>query len=310
MISIRIQKQKEELKSKLKIELLSKTQKNKEKVKSFIANKYGKNLEKYLHENAWEEDNSGVTKVYLVKDEETDAILFFFALKAGLLYKEIGVDEYELTQQEKEIVDACIEFRLNPDSEIEPEEVLSWYDCDDIIVSKEKLLKIIDDVLNVKLEAKKDREQNNGSINDKQVLKTFPGIVITHFCKNVETDLYNNLDFPLGFYVFWEIIVDKVMEISSMLGCQYLYLFAADNTEHMQTSSIEDIVYDIDDETEIDDRRLVNYYKTEFKFEEPVHISILKPYYDYKCFSLVQPINELLKNRNISWIQHSDMEDV
>ena len=68
-------------------------------------------------------------------------------------------------------------------------------------------------------------------------------------------------------------------------------------------------MYDIDGEENLTIRKLVEYYKTEFKFEEPNHLSILKPYYDYDCWSLIQPIGQLKDRRKTSWIQHSDMDE-
>ena len=196
-------------------------------------------MEKYLHEAAWEEDNSGATKVYLVKDRKTNAILFFFALKAGLVYKEIGDDDYVLSEQEDEIVKACIEFILDSDSDITPDEVFTWYEEE--AFDKEKLLKVIEERSDVKREAKLDRAHYNGRVNEKHVLKTFPGIVLTHFCRNEGVTMYGEMDFPLGFYVFWEIIALKVLEISKYIGCQYLYLFAADQTENQDGYGIEDL---------------------------------------------------------------------
>ena len=59
-------------------------------IKNFCAKPEGKGLEQFLKELAWDEDERGSTKVYLVKEKTTGSIVFFFALKAGLLYKEIG----------------------------------------------------------------------------------------------------------------------------------------------------------------------------------------------------------------------------
>ena len=49
-----------------------------------------------VQEKAWDEDINGGTKVCLVKDRETGVIVFFFALKSGLLYRAIDADEYDL----------------------------------------------------------------------------------------------------------------------------------------------------------------------------------------------------------------------
>ena len=114
----------------------------------------------------------------------------------------------------------------------------------------------------------------------------------------------------VGFYVFWEIVINKVLEITQLLGCQYLYLFAADNSDHMvNTNSGQSILYDFDDEEVVPTYELVEYYKNELKFQEIQNLAILKPHYDFQCFSLYQPINQLVANRNSSWVQHSDSDE-
>lgn len=72
---------------------------------------------------------------------ETGVIVFFFALKAGLLYKSIGDDDYELTTKEREIINLCIEYRLDPGSEYTEDDVFEWYA--DEPLDKDKLRRII-----------------------------------------------------------------------------------------------------------------------------------------------------------------------
>ena len=121
VIDINIQEQCELLRSQLKIELLTSDEANKEIIKNFRSNKKGKSLERYLKEDAWREDQQGITKVYLVKD--SDNIVFFFALGAGLLYKEINSDDIHLSTVEKEILDLCVDARLQENNDITPDVV-------------------------------------------------------------------------------------------------------------------------------------------------------------------------------------------
>ena len=287
---------------------MTSNEENKMAIQSFVASKKGKSLEKYLKESAWEEDVTGNTKVYLVKDRVTKKIVFFFALSAGLLYQELGETDYELTEQEKEIVELCVQYKLEPDNEYTCDEVFEWYE--DTLFNKDKLRKIIQEKVDIKDAVKNDLSKTDKGVNIKHVSHIYPSIVLTHFCKNVQVEKYNNFTFPLGFYVFWEIIIDKVLTISDWLGCQYLYLFAADNSETMvETQSLYDILYDLDEAEIIPTYELVEYYKNELKFEEVQKLAILKPYYDFKCFSLYQPIHKLLSNRKIAWIQHSDLDE-
>lgn len=226
MIDINIQEQKNWLKSKFIVELLTSNDNNKIEIQKFTARKQGKNLELFLKKFAWEEDISGGTKVYLVKDIETGAIVFFFALKAGLLYKSTDDDNYNLNDQEREIVNLCIEYELNPTGEFTTEDVLGWYDEDDL--NKDLLRQVIQEKTELKLDIKSDQRHTGEEKHILRVSKTFPGIVLTHFCRNSQYSLSQKITFPLGFYIFWEIIVEQILKINSILGCKYLYLFAAD----------------------------------------------------------------------------------
>ncbi len=308
VVNINVQEQRELLRSRFKIDFLTSDKANITKIQAFHSSKSGTDLEAYLKENAWSEDQQGITKVYLVKDVETDDIVFFFALSAGLLYKEIGAEDSKLSAVEKEIVDCCVKAFLERNSDITPDLVFSWYDNEPI--DKEKLRKLIDVRIKLKSAAESDPEKTKNSVNVKQVSETFPGIVLTHFCKNADYSFSERLAFPIGFYVFWEIVVKEVLHIASLLGCRYLYLFAADNTE--QTPSSTTVMYseywDEDDTDTIPVYKLVEYYKNELKFEDVQDITILKPYYDFPCFSLIQAIDRLPEHREAAWIQHSDVD--
>ena len=248
-----------------------------------------------------------------MKDKTTGDIVFFFALNAGLLYKAIGDDDYELTQKEREIINLCIECQLDATSSYTEDEVFSWYA--DESLDKNRLIRIIEEKVQVKLSVKADQSEIEDGVNIMRVSQTFPGIVLTHFCRNEKYTFPERISFPLGFYVFWEIIVDRILCIASILGCQYLYLFAADNTDCPMNmdSAINYIDADIFDESDdsnesVQTYKLVEYYKNELKFEEVQGMTIVKPYYDFKCFSLIQSIQKLSDNRTAAWIQHSDIE--
>ena len=135
------------MKSKLKVELLTSDKTNKSILEDFSANKQGKGLEKYLKNSAWTEDISGAAKVYLVKDRETGAIVFFFALQAGLLYKSIEEDDYILSEKEREIVNLCVEYRLDALNEFTLDDIFEWYADDQL--DKERLLRIIEEKVDI-----------------------------------------------------------------------------------------------------------------------------------------------------------------
>ena len=104
------------------------------------------------------------------------------------------------------------------------------------------------------------------------------------------------------------------MEIAEKVGCKYIYLFAADNTE--QTEKVDNAppmwTPDYDpyaDEDENEDnqeklRTLVNYYINELKFRYVSKYKILKPHYERRCFTLVQEVESLQSNRESVWQSH------
>lgn len=69
------------------------TMKNLEDIKTFdIARPSGKGLEYYLKENAEFEERKRLNRTYLVKDSDTDEIVGYFSLRAGLFTIEDGTD--------------------------------------------------------------------------------------------------------------------------------------------------------------------------------------------------------------------------
>ena len=113
-------------------------------------------------------------------------------------------------------------------------------------------------------------------------------------------------------------IVPHILEIAKLVGCKYIYLFAADNSEEETTTNQPAPIYDpfsdpYDDVEEQDDkveiRKLVNYYMNELKFHSVIQYKVLKPHYERSCFTLVQEVSELQKNRESVWAIRDDVEE-
>lgn len=116
--------------------------------------------------------------------------------------------------------------------------------------------------------------------NNKNVGKTFAGVEIVHFCVN---DAYRTIwdktgiRQKLGTVVFWQFIVPKVLELMKIVGCEYLFLFAADLSE---------------------DEDLVNYYIDNLQFADANEHNAATPMYDFACRFLCQKTCTLEKRRN------------
>ncbi len=248
-------------------------------LRDFKATDEGKNLETYLKDKAWEADLEGETRVYLVKDDN-DSIALFFSLKCGLLYKKYQYDE--LDEEKKEFVDLLIAAMQKGDYELLAEYYESGL-CD------EKEMKQLIEIAYNRLELKVEEKQLQDGGYTLKVEECYSAIEIQHFCKNSLYKKNECIGISLGFGIFWEIIVPLLCEITEKVGCKYIYLFAADQTD--------------DDEV----RKLVQYYKNELKFSDVEDMIIIKPYYDTDCFGLVQDVPKLKKHREAVWEEFSDV---
>lgn len=77
---------------------------------------------------------------------------------------------------------------------------------------------------------------------------------------------------PLGETLFWHFVLPVVQETVKLVGCQYVYLFAADSGK---------------------ERTLVTYYLEKLHFEVPEGLSSHKPTYDVYCMPMCRELGEL-----------------
>lgn len=227
-----------------------------------------------LQNEAYEEDDSGKVAYYVVKNEVGN-ILFYFSLKCGMLYDSF-IDDRSLQLLNKLMVYL---------DEVSVQSVLS--DDETVAVNKfrEKLRshkgltkREIKQIPKVRSSVMEDLEREIGE-NVTHVGSTFSGIELVHFCANDSFRDYWDEQVEgqkLGVVVFWEFVVKEVLEAMKHVGCQYLFLFAADLTE---------------------DEELVAYYRDSLYFKEAVDVSTAKPIYDLTCKFMYQETAGLLSER-------------
>lgn len=259
--------QQENFISEFTCERLTSDLKNKELIQCF-ENTRNKSLALKLKTEAWNEDCDGINAYYIIKYH--GEIALYFSLQCGALFRPF--DESKFEQELKKIKDT-----------IAP--ILYRKDCTKKVKRKQQ----IKDTLKL-IEMDRVREFNKLIY---RVQSTHAGIELVHFCANEDT--IAKIDNPIenhtiGEMLFWRFLVPKVLEIKELIGCQYLFLFAADLTESQD---------------------LVNYYKVALHFYQPNDISTNKPYYDFKCIFMCQNVNELEFNRNNYFINFNpDKEDI
>ena len=149
----------------------------------------------------------------------------------------------------------------------------------------EYLFKIASNRIDLKME---DKELQDNKYTLK-VEECYSAIEIHHFCRNSMYKINEKIGIPLGFGLFWEVIVPLVYDITNQVGCKYLYLFAADQSANEEV------------------KKLVQYYKNELKFSDVEDIMLIKPYYDKGCLGLVQAVSDLQYNRDAVWEEFSDV---
>ena len=114
-----------------------------------------------------------------------------------------------------------------------------------------------------------------------RVLEVFSGIELKLFGINAKAKaLWNSLKMPrkMGETLFWNFIIQKNLEARSVVGIEYLYLFAADNTPN--------------------EKRLINYYQSRLHFNCDDQLATNKPSFDFQCRFLYQRIDELVRMRD------------
>lgn len=256
----------------LSVERLSSSDVNLRLVEDFSSPR-NDNLTTKIQSDAFDEDEEGSIAYYLVKRSD-GKILFYFSLKCGQLYDELV---------EKKHLD-LIKRLFNYFDEIEKEESTSEED-------RRLIWEIRENVRTskgiTKAELEKIQKKDNKAVADverlfsediQRVGQTFAGIEIVQFCANDNyRDYYDSFGFfpHFGAVVFWHFLIPIVLEVRKHIGCQYLFLFAADMSE---------------------DERLIRYYR-ELNFTDERGRGVVIPYYDWTCRFMYQEISSLEQRR-------------
>ena len=261
-------------------ERLSSNPKNEELIKGFVSDK-GQLLVRYLQEKAWQEDLNSQTAYYLIKYPDNE-IALFFSLKCGALFDPLDENGIaERVQQFRELLRIIQGINVEgQERELAIQLLEQFRSGQDIPIEqiKRRIKASAQNAQNLWSLLNKDKQsEENGQII--RVGNTYPGIELVHFCSNdLAKDRWKayGIKHPLGEVVFWQYIAPILDTVQQYVGCQYLYLFAADTSK---------------------DGSLVNYYDVALKFKQPTEIGTNKPCYDFCCEFMCEEISELRKNR-------------
>lgn len=238
-------------------------------------------LSRKLQDEAWYEDREGLPVVYYVIKNPQGQIAMYFSLKCGVLFDPNYVrDVMERYDRNRELINAMENRESQAWARAHVEELRSGYgyipyDDQDQIRTGFK-------------SAKQDRKYILGDEkvepNEKMIRvdEALPAIELVHFCVNdwARRDWKRlRMGHSMGEVMFWHFVVPKMLEINQLIGCEYAYLFAADDSR---------------------DGTLINYYETALHFDRLTHIGAIKPLYDFFCIFMGKRLFRLSPFRKYS----------
>ena len=244
---------------------------NLHKIQNFMSYR-GPGLVNALRNFGWEADRSGTTAYYVIKNSNGQ-IVMFFSLKCGSLfdpgYVKRFAEEFSETQQ---LWNMWNQARRGDEAAqqylVELEGLLGKEEFDRRLRNLETDF-IVQRSMYREIKADKRNEPSDKII---RVDKAHAAIELVEFCANDRTRSSWEAAFndqlvtrrnTMGKVFFWWFIVPKMIEISRLIGCEYAYLFAADDDP---------------------DGDLVRYYEDALHFRKLTHLGTIKPYYDMNCF--------------------------
>lgn len=270
---MRITEEQQKILDGLRCERLSSDEMNLRHVDSFFNNR-NDSIAGVLRNEAYSEDEHGSVAYYVVKNTN-GKILFFFSLKNGMLY------DQHLDEKTIKLLKQLYDYleQLNADADLTDEDRQVIEVVKEKVRSRKGLTKAeLERIPKKNAKILEDLEQELNK-NITHVGKTYSGVELVHFCSNSAVDdLWKSTGLPngLGAVVFWQFVVPIVLKVREFVGCEYLFLFAADDST---------------------DLTLVKHYKNMLGFVDEGERATAKPLYDLSCKFMYQDAETLAQRR-------------
>lgn len=198
--------------------------------------------------------------------------MLFFALRCGELFERVNPEKMLVGRRFYDEIMGCMNNPQLSDEQKRDEITLiagrmqsEGLSIDDVmeLTSKQQSIKA-DEALEV------DKDLT-------RVSEVHPAIEIKFLGKNAAANSYwKSLGLPeekkMGETLFWVKVVDVICQMMSMVGCEYVYLFAADNEAEGE---------------------LVQYYRVRLNFGSNSKMSANKPHFDFQSQFLFQSVKDL-----------------
>ena len=224
----------------------------------YFTSRRGPGLVDNLKRTGWSTDSKGSVAYYVIKNPDGQIVLFF-SLKCGVLFDPNYVVDFMENYQDTEVQKAWHAYLRGDNS------AFRYFDTIRRRIGEQRFQSLLTDLQKFDWIKKDKRSEPNQKII--RVVEGHSAIELVEFCANDRTKgcwkKYGMAPNRMGEVLFWWFIVPKMLEISSLIGCEYAFLFAADETP---------------------DGFLVRYYEDAFHFRKMTNLGTVKPFYDMNCY--------------------------
>lgn len=225
----------------------------------------------FKSKKTYEEDLADVLASYVIVTSN-DEPLGFFSLRCGELYKRVDLNKMELAHKAWNAMKRMRSTSLLSAAERE--------ECINAIRDAFKAGITTPDEMQLfatkSANYERDKKMWSGH-NIEQVSQVFPAVELNLFGVNeLALPLWSSYELPqrFGESIFWQVVVGQIETVCNVVGCQYVYLFAADKDP---------------------DGELVNYYTTRLHFKSELDLNANKPNFDFNCRFMYQEVATLKK---------------
>lgn len=242
-------------------------------------------LKKYIQQDSKEPQ---IHDLYYVICDEND-IFLFFSLQSSLVFSAQQINPDDIHQL-KCVYESARQIEKTGYRE-EPE-ILDFRNAMEMLDSFEFLglkkyyemndneLRPIMSMVGKIISYRATEKQNNLYVD-----QIIPSIELVNFCKNHNAEkkwIEKGFVPALVPTLFWYKILPIICDVSKLIGCVYVSLFAAD----------------VSDKETDGKRTLLHYYENAYSFMENDNLCAIKPYYDWECVFLCQEIKTLVQKAN------------
>ena len=221
-----------------------------------------------------EDDKKGHLSSFVVMSP-TNIPLIFFSLRCGELFQTAQPERMQVGYEAAKAI-----YRLTRKEYSSEEDRSQLMETVKRATDKGMTIDEMEYFYDKKNSWKKDEELENTNAVTK-VRNSFPAVELKLFGTNeAGKEYWESLGLPkekkMGETLFWLKVVDTLEKMHKYVGCQYVYLFAADKEA---------------------DGQLVQYYRVRLGFKSDASLSANKPEFDWQCQFLFQSIEDLLNRR-------------